>query len=285
MIIKEALQEGIKSLKGADIETPVVEAGVILCHVLDCDRSWLYTHNDYMLQSKQAEEFLHKLNLRAIGTPVQYITGNQEFMSLNFRVTPDVLIPRHDTEVLVEAVIENVSHMPMVRILDIGTGSGCVAISLAYYLKNCEVVAVDVSHGALELAKLNAEIIGVGRKINFVCLNVFDKMDLLISEDNKFDVIVSNPPYIPTCEISRLQREVKDYEPVRALDGGSDGLEFYRRIVDISRTYLKTEGLLAFEVGYNQAESVRGIMSRDFEKISFIKDVASIDRVVTGKLK
>ena len=288
MILKDALRAGINELKSANVETPVVDAGVILCHVLNCDKVFLYTHEDLVLQNETYEAFFDKIRKRAEGTPVQYIMGYQEFMSLNFIVDESVLIPRADTEILVETAIEQASQLKTpsgeLKILDIGTGSGCIAISLSYYLKNCSTIGVDISKKALKIARLNAEKIGVTENTTFIQSNLFDNLELS-GNDGRFDLIVSNPPYIETDVIKTLQREVRDYEPISALDGGIDGLGFYRDIVDKAPNYLNRNGLLMFEVGYNQWEQVAGIMEKSFCDILAIKDISGINRVVKGRLK
>lgn len=292
MNIKEALNKGIEVLKSSNIEAPVVEAGVMLCFALECDRVFLYTHSENAIDDKILERYLTFINLRAKGMPIQYITGHQEFMSLDFAVNSHVLIPRHDTEILVETVIEYVnglytavsisgspSPVPQVHILDIGTGSGCIAVSIAYYARQCRITAADISQKALETAFLNAFKNNVSDRIEFVRSNLFDSLN-----EQKFDVIVSNPPYIPSDEINFLQTEVRKFEPVIALDGGQDGLDFYRRIVDEAPRFLKPQGLLAFEVGCGQSQDVAGLMKGMYFDISIIKDLAGIERVVTGRL-
>lgn len=280
MTIKDALRKGIDILKQANIEAPAVEAGVILCHTLDCDKAFLYAHGDKVPEDRQLEDFFERVARRAAGVPVQYITGCQEFMSLNFAVGPQVLIPRQDTEILVETVMEHMKKLAAepFEVLDIGTGSGCIAVSFAYYMKNCRVTAVDVSEGALETARLNAVRAGVGCRVDFVRSNLFERL-----ENRTFDVIVSNPPYIPAGDIEGLQAEVKDHEPRAALDGGVDGLDFYRAIVRDSVNFLKPEGLLAFEVGWGQAEDVCRLMREKYSDICVNKDLAGIERVVTGR--
>lgn len=285
MTISELLRKGIAKLKSAGNEAPVLEAGVILCHVLQCDKTFLYVHGDYAPDADRVKEYMELLGRRCEGVPLQYITGHQEFMSLDFQVTGDVLIPRQDTEVLVETVIgyfkgkyelkENYS------ILDIGTGSGCIAVSLAKYIANSSVTAVDISEGALKIARSNAVNAGVGNKVAFIKSDLFSGL----SSGMRFDAIVSNPPYIRTSVIGTLSCEVREYEPVTALDGGMDGLDFYREITVQAIGFLKPGGLLAFEVGYDQAEAVSEIMQESFSGISFQKDLSGINRVVAGILK
>jgi release factor glutamine methyltransferase len=224
---------------------------------------------------------MEMLSNRSEGMPVQYITGYQEFMSLDFDVQPGVLIPRQDTEILAETVIGCCrKNREPATILDLGTGSGCIAVSLAYYLDECSVTAVDISEMALKIAYCNAVKNKVSERITFTAGNLFDNLGPV-----KFDVIVSNPPYARRHDIRTLQREVRDYEPVQALDGGEDGLWFYREIAGKAAGFLKPGGLLAFEVGYDQSDAVVQILEYDYTDIAVIKDLAGINRVVSGKLR
>jgi release factor glutamine methyltransferase len=279
LILKDAFAEGIRKLKLSNIDAPVVTAGAILCYILGRERTFLYSHDEYLLSNDEYENYCECLKRVAEGEPLQYITGVQEFMSLNFNVCRKVLIPRQDTEILVESVLEYAGQKENASILDIGTGSGCVAISLAYYGKNTQVMGVDISKGALEVARINARNCGVEENTVFVQSNLFDNVP-----PKKFDIIVSNPPYIPIEVIETLDKQVKDFEPKIALDGGADGLDFYRRITQQSVSFLESKGLLAFEVGFDQAQKVVEIMEVNFENIKVKKDLAGIERVVTGNL-
>ncbi|AUG56306.1 peptide chain release factor N(5)-glutamine methyltransferase [Acetivibrio saccincola] len=311
MILKDVLKEGVNFLKSSGNEAPAFEAGVILCHVLKCRKVFLYTHDDYNLNEKEYREYIEAVRKRANGEPLQYITGHQEFMSLDFKVTPDVLIPRQDTEILVESVleyakdekvtkyinvkdskdIEDTKHIESTKntkdssidILDIGTGSGCIAVSLAHYIKNSRIVAVDISQKALDVAKYNAQKNNVADRIEFICGDIFTGLkNIFRGGKKKFDVIVSNPPYIASHEIPYLEKQVKDFEPLKALDGGDDGLDFYRFIVKEGVNFLKREGLLALEVGINQAWDVLKMMGEKYLNIKVVKDLSGIERVVMG---
>ncbi|HHW00825.1 MAG TPA: peptide chain release factor N(5)-glutamine methyltransferase [Clostridiaceae bacterium] len=286
MIIRDALKKGTDIIKSAGIETPTLEAGVILCHVLGRDKIYIYTHGDNELQPSQEEKYFELLKKRTSGVPVQHITGTQEFMSLPFRVNEHVLIPRQDTEILVETVMEWVKNQKTqsqdkVKIMDIGTGSGCIAVSLAYYIGNSFITAVDISEMALRTARLNAEANNVADRIIFIHSNLFEDIP---SEyfGGLYDVIVSNPPYIPTEDIKHLQKEVRCFDPLVALDGGQDGLEFYRAIINRADDFLKPGGLLALEVGFGQADAVAALMKGKFEDIRKTKDLSGIERVVSG---
>lgn len=280
MILKDVLKKGIEILKNCDNKAPALEAGVILSYVAKKDKIYLYTHSNEEFSEVDLKAYLNLMTIRAKGKPLQYITGHQEFMSLDFIVGEEVLIPRSDTEVLVEAVIAEAKKRGQEKseILDIGTGSGCIAISLAHYIAQSLVTAVDISPKALEMAKMNAAQLKVRDKITFIESSLFSELIF------KFDIIVSNPPYIETDQIRTLQTEVKDYEPMNALDGGMDGLDFYREIVTKAPDYLKPHGLLAFEVGYTQADEVRQMMKKEFEDIVILKDLSGNDRVVMGRV-
>lgn len=240
------------------------------------------SHTDLIVKSKSevSEEIVESVRKmaerRRKGEPLQYILGTAEFMSLEFEVTPDTLIPRSDTETLVEAVLDEIGE-EKVSLLDIGSGTGCIGISIAHY-SNAKVTFLDVSESALKTAKKNAEKHGIQAD--------FLNMDILNEAPHKtFDVVVSNPPYIETDVIETLQTEVRDYEPLLALDGGDDGLKFYRRIIEIAPRILKINGLLAFEIGYNQGKAVSDMMGKSFENVRIIKDLCGNDRVVAGRIK
>ncbi len=231
---------------------------------------------EFMLAGEISSDLVRRIyelaDRRIAGEPLQYILGYAEFMSLRFEVNRHTLIPRPDTEVLVEELIKRKPR----SVLDIGTGSGAVGVSLAYYC-GCDAVCCDNDSTALDTAKINAEKNGVGGKC------VFKEADILTDEINGvYDCIVSNPPYIKTEEIKALQTEVRDFEPKAALDGGEDGLVFYRRITEIAPPHISSGGILAFEIGYDQAEAVSELMRRDFENIKVIKDLCGNDRVVIG---
>lgn len=280
-------------MKIEDNEAPVFEAGVLLCFVLNRDRAFLYAHPEAALKPEDEKRYLKLILSRAAGMPLQHLTGVQEFMSLNFKVSPAVLIPRQDTEILVEAVMASVDEMrgrkkpegpevepSTIRILDIGTGSGCIALSLAHHISNASLVAVDISEEALALARENARVLGLADRVHFLRCDLFDAFE---AGQESFDIILSNPPYIPTAHIQYLQREVRDHEPPGALDGGRDGLVFYRRITAGSILFLKPHGGLFFEIGYDQGSAVSTIMGEYFQRVEVLKDLSGMDRVVFGE--
>ncbi len=282
--IQELLKQSIQYLKSYGVENSILDAQLILSHILKVERLYLVTHNNKELDEEVIKQYNQLISLRVQGIPVQHILGKQEFMSLPFKVTKDVLIPRADTEILVEKMIEKYAHYSRDRQLigmDIGTGSGCIAISLAQYIHTIHLYALDISHKALEIAKENATLNGVEDSITFIQHDILEGIPQ--TEGNVLlDFIVSNPPYIPTEMINTLQTEVKNYEPYRALDGGDDGLIFYRIIIKQAKQHLKNGGLLALEVGHDQSIDVKKLIEQtgQYEKIETIKDLAGIDRVI-----
>ncbi len=257
------------------------EAELLFTDILNCDRMSLYANKDLSLDKVKSSLVSAALKRRIQGEPIQYILGKAEFMGLDFRVTPDVLIPRPETEILVETALKIVRMFKClnVKMLDIGTGSGCIAISLAKFLKNIKVTATDISNVALEIANQNALFNNV--KINFLQADLFADYRLPVTD---YDVIVSNPPYVPTQEIDTLQPEIK-YEPRLALDGGEDGLNFYRRIIHGAPRYLKKSGFLIMETGFGQKDAIKNIFQKSgaFKIIEWVKDYNNIDRVVVAK--
>ncbi|TYQ14902.1 UNVERIFIED_CONTAM: release factor glutamine methyltransferase [Acetivibrio alkalicellulosi] len=290
MIIRDALLEGLDFLRSVGNEAPAIEAGVLLCHVLKCHKTFIYAHDDYKLSEIEYQKYWELILKRAQGKPLQYIMEHQEFMGLNFKVTPEVLIPRQDTEILVESILDYASDLKddSIDILDIGTGSGCISVSLAYYLKNSKVKALDINLKSLEIAKFNAQKNSVLNRIDFICGDIFTGLKNILTSgenNNLFDVIVSNPPYIASHEIDILEKQVREFEPSIALDGGMDGLDFYRAISKEGALFLKEQGLLAFEVGIYQAEEVCSIMEERYKDLKIIKDLSGIDRVIMGTVR
>lgn len=279
MTVREALKSSKKMLKDADIETYSLDAALILCFVLRLNRSSLILKYDMHLKSDEEKYIFELVKLRADRVPLSYITGIKEFMKLDFMVNEKVLIPRPDTEILVEGVIKELRRVDDPVIIDVGTGSGAIAVSLAYYIKNCTIYALDVSADALNIAYENAKKYRLTDRIKFIKSDLFKDMD---DKLYKADLIVSNPPYIASGDMEGLQPEVKK-EPRLALDGGSDGLDFYRSIVRDGRKLLKNRGMMAFEVGFNEAEDVVNLM-KEFD-IYILKDLSGMDRVVIGSLR
>lgn len=280
MTIKELLNQGIIMLKNEEIDAPKNKARAILQHTLKKSREYLIIYDNMEVTKMQRDVFVRNIKRLIAGEPLQYITGVQEFMKMNFVVTKDVLIPQPDTEILVEEVIKIAGKMEKPYILDLCTGSGAIAVSLAKNLLNAKIVATDISKKALEIAKYNAKLNGVLRHIDFIESNLFDKI-----KNIKFDIIVSNPPYIATSEIKTLPKDVTQ-EPVIALDGGKDGLRFYREIYEKGFNYLNKEGYICAEIGYNQKEAVKKIIEQQKRYIEIYckKDLCENDRVIVCKI-
>lgn len=280
MTIRELLNQGIIMLKNEKIDSPKTKARLILESTLNKSREYLIIYDKNEVTSAQRDNYIKKIKRVILGEPVQYITGLQEFMKLNFFVTKDVLIPRQDTEVLVEEVIKIAKDIPNPVILDLCTGSGAIAVSLAKYIPNSKIYGIDISEKALEVAKKNAEFNGVKNSIEFRVSDLFNKI-----KNQKFDIIVSNPPYIKKEDIKLLQKDVQK-EPKIALDGGTDGLVFYSRIAKSAYKHLRRGGYLCLEIGYNQKLQVKKIIEGQKRYINFYckKDLCENDRVVITQI-
>ena len=278
MTIKDIIVKYSKELEEIS-PTPRLDVETLLQKVLGVDRLYILLNLERVLSEDEEQLFNKFINERLNNRPIAYIVENREFMGLDFFVKEGVLIPRPDTEVLVEEVIELAKKKDAKNILDIGTGSGAITVSLAKYLENVKVTSVDISDIALEIGKRNAISNEVDDRINFVKSDLFTNID----KETKFDIIVSNPPYIKREVIETLDKQVKDYEPYNALEGGVDGLDFYRAITKQAKEYLKKGGILAYEVGHDQSEDVSKLMEMDgYTNIYTLKDLQQIDRVVIG---
>lgn len=282
MKYRELFDLGKKILEDANITDAPLDARFLLESICKTSYNDLLVHGERDVSKDNEELYLDYVNKRKNHIPLQYITGVQEFMGLEFHVNENVLIPRQDTEILVEEVLKQIQDGS--RILDMCTGSGCILISLLYYSKCCEGVAIDISNEAICLAKENAKRILSQKKSDivyeFLTSDLFDKVD------GKFDIIVSNPPYIRSDMIPELMEEVCEHEPFIALNGYEDGLYFYREIIRESRHYLKNGGQLYFEIGFDQAEDVSVLLeSCGYKEITVRKDLAGLDRIVSGKFE
>ena len=274
--IGRILKQGVEVLDIAGIENSLLDVQLILGKVMGASRIHILTNPNQKVALESEDQFMLDIHKRAHGMPLQYITGIQEFMSLEFKVSEAVLIPRPDTEILVEEIIKSVNLDKHYEILDIGTGSGCISISLAKYIKNVVIHTVDISKDATEVAVHNSRANGVTDKVNFYNGDVFEPFI-----NQTFDIIVSNPPYIPTQVIDTLEKNVKDYEPKSALDGGHDGLFFYKKIILEAPKYLNIGGVLYFEIGFNQAADVIKLLNdSNYADINLVKDLAGCDRVI-----
>lgn len=286
--MESLVKKGKEILGEREFMNTSLEVELILSHILKKDRSYIIVHNKEILEETIVEKFLRLIELRKKGIPIQYILNSQEFMGLDFYVKEGVLIPRGETELLVEHILDliekNYPKEKTVRILEVGTGSGAIPISIAYYTKNTEIYTVDIEEIPYNVAKENCKRYGLENRIKFLLGDLFEPIRAE-NTDEKFDIIVSNPPYIKKDEIEKLQIEVREHEPKSALDGGIDGLDFYRKIILKSCDFLVRNGILAFEIGYDQGEEVVSLMNENFKEINLIKDYSGLDRIVLGVKK
>lgn len=280
MKVKELLQYAVDKLKNNQIEEPILKARLLLAYILGVEKEYLVAHDEEQVDIAKKREYEKGVEKLANHIPLQHLTHHQEFMNLDFYVDKNVLIPRPDTENLVEEVINfcKKNEEKTYKILDLCTGSGAIGIAIAKYLSNAKVVCVDISAEAIDIAKKNA-------KLNNVCNIEFIKSNMFENVNEKFDIIVSNPPYIKKNVISKLDIEVQN-EPVIALDGGVDGLDFYRIIIDKSYDYTKNNGMLFLEIGFDQKDEVMGLLKRDgrYKDIYAKKDLGGNDRIVCAKM-
>ena len=271
----EAFLMGMQKLKEAEIGEAQLDARLLLEEVCGTDHNTLLCHGDREVSEAEEEQYRKALEQRAVHVPLQHLLGYQDFMGLRFQVNEYVLIPRQDTEILVEEAMRYL-HDGM-RILDLCTGSGCILLSLLHYSNDCEGVGVDISQEALQVAAQNAELLGI--KADFLKSDLYEKVT------GKFDLLVSNPPYIERAIIPTLMEEVREYDPYIALDGGEDGLDFYRRIIGGAQDYLKRGGQILMEIGSGQAKAVSELLREaGFKEIDVCRDFAGLDRVVSGRL-
>ncbi len=280
MTIKETLNKGMIMLKSNHIDSPKLKARLLLQYILKKTRQYLIVYDNEQITKKQQWEYFVNIEKLSQGIPLQHITHLQEFMKMDFYVNENVLIPRPDTEILVEEVIKIANKFENPKILDLCTGSGAIGISIAKYVKNSKIYATDVSEKALEVAKINAKNIGVEEKIEFIKSDLFENMGKI-----KFDIIVSNPPYIKNGDIGYLSEEVQK-EPKLALEGGIDGLEFYRKIAKQAIDYLKLGSYLCLEIGYDQKIDVIEIIENENKYVDTYskKDLYGNDRVIITRV-
>ena len=278
MTIKEALTKGMIILKNNNIETPKLKARLLLQFILKKDRQYLIVYDNKEIDKKEQWEYFVNIEKLVNGMPLQHITHTQEFMKMDFFVNENVLIPRPDTEILVEEVIKIAKTIDNPQILDLCTGSGAIGISIAKNIQSAEVSAIDISEKALEVAKKNAN--NLQAKVKFKKSNLFNNMG-----KTKFDIIVSNPPYIKKEDIKLLSNDVQK-EPQIALDGGYDGLDFYRKIANEAIDYMKFESYLCLEIGFDQKEEVIEILKNTqyYTDIYCKKDLCGNDRIIIAKV-
>lgn len=281
----EVLQIGINRLKEANIADAKRDAEDIMLFLMHEDRKFLFLHYKDETDEDHADAYFSMVDRRAAGEPLQYIVGSQEFMGLPFEVDESVLIPRQDTESLVELALEKAKEKKRsLSVMDMCCGSGAIAVSVAHFLPKAKVTACDISEDALEVARRNAEKNGVADRIEFLQSDLFfiEKKKKVTQIKETFDMILSNPPYIPTAVIGTLQKEIREHEPMSALDGGADGLDFYRRIAKEASANLKKKGFLMLEIGSDQAEAVTELLEAEgvYEGIEVHQDLAGLDRIV-----
>ena len=282
--IKEALFCAVNFLSQEEsIPTPRLDCEILMSYLLNCNRIDLILKGDTLLDPDVQKSFFRMVERRKHHEPVSYITAKKEFMSLDFWVSPGVLIPRPETEFLVEYITEKFKSHKSPAILDLCTGSGAIAVSVAHFLKNATVTAMDKYEICVSTAKKNAEANGVTDRVQVVQADIFKSLPI----ENKVQCIVSNPPYIRKSVLSSLPDDVAKFEPEYALDGGEDGLIFYRRITELAKEKLENGGLLVFEIGFDQAEEVSEILEKSnmFRQIEITKDYAGLDRMITAEKK
>ena len=278
--IGELVNLGTKELEG--IDTARLDTQLLLGKVLNKDKLYIITNSSEKVSAEVEEEFLELIEKRKNRMPIKYILGETEFMGLNFMVQEGVLIPRGDTEILVEEVLNNIGEEEELKICDLCCGSGAIGIALAHFRKNIKVDSIDKFNVPQITTIKNIKKNNLEDRVKFIRSDLLEEV---ILQNEKYDIIVSNPPYIKSSEIETLMKDVKDYEPETALDGGDDGLIFYRKIVEQSKKLLINKKILAFEIGYDQGEDVKELMiSNGFLNVRIIKDLAGLDRVVIGSL-
>lgn len=276
--IGEVLREAGRELESASVAEARREANSLLSFVLGKDRTFLISHAEDSVDEESLIRFGEFVQRRAMGEPLQYITGVQDFYGREFRVTPDVLIPRPETELLVEAVLQIVTDSGAPFICDVGTGSGCIAVTLLCEMVYACVVAIDKSPAALEIAKINAKNLSVADRALFVVSDCFDSID---AREHEFDLIVSNPPYVDEAALAGLQREVKDHEPLVALSPGPDGLSVIRRLINEAPAFIKPNGHMIMEIGYDQGDAVMELIRASVWSLREIRpDLQGIPRIV-----
>jgi release factor glutamine methyltransferase len=296
--VRRALKDGIARLRDGHISVFTLTAEVLLMHATGRDRAWLFAHPDEILDAEVAQKYFAAIERRVAGEPTQYITGRQEFWGLEFEVAPPVLIPRPETEHVMEAVLARLGERGLkidmktgapretMYVADVGTGSGCLAVALAYELPHAKVYATDISAPALEIAKRNAERNGVADRVTFIEGDLLKPFLAAGSAlPRKFDVIVSNPPYIGRDEELTLEREVRDHEPHSALFAGATGLELYGPLVEQAGALLKDRGILALELGHDSADYVRDLFDKQsgWTNVAVTIDLAGIPRVLAAQ--
>lgn len=281
MTIADALKSATQRLSSEPIGPPRMAAEALLMHVLGRDRAFLHAHPEYELTPREAREFEAAVAKRASGIPLQYITEHQEFWGLDFRVTPAVLIPRPETEHLVESALSLIreSRDGRPRIIDVGTGSGCIILSVAHEMKDAEMHAVDISPAALEVARENSLRLNLAERVTF---HEGDLLSNFLGAPDYFDFVLSNPPYVGRSEADKVQREVREHEPEVAVFGGERGLDVYERLIPQAHQVLKPGGYLLMEIGYSIEEPVRHLLE-EWTDVQAVPDLQGIPRVIIAR--
>lgn len=282
MLLGQALRQGIELLERGGVPSARLAAEILLMHATHVDRTQLYSHPERELRDAERVHYARYLHERLSGRPTQYITGRQEFWGLEFRVNPSVLIPRPETEHVVERARDAANSLAAggagLTLADVGTGSGCIAIALAHELPQARILAGDLAAEALSTATDNAARLGVSARVSFF------RGDLLeCLADGSLDLVVSNPPYVGRREADKLQREIRDFEPPVAVFAGEEGLEAYRRLVPQAARVLRPGGWLVLELGYNVAEKVRSLFSQGWEEVQTSPDLSGVERVLSAR--
>jgi release factor glutamine methyltransferase len=277
------LREGVQKLERAKVPSAPLAAELLLMHTLNRDRTFLYAHPEALIDRTQLEKFNSLIEKRAAGTPTQYLTGHQEFWGMDFEVTPDVLIPRPETEHLIEVALSRIGESRRnnpLRIADVGTGSGCIAVALAQEFPNAEIFATDISSKALAVAKRNAGRYNFANRITFTECNLLEG----IPQQSQLNLIVSNPPYVARKDAASLPIDVREHEPAVALFAGEDGMEIYPRLIAQAKTHLVEGGLLVLELGLGLFENVSDILEArsGWTRVSATQDLAGIVRVISA---
>lgn len=281
MTIQKVLEQGSRILSDYSQADAIIDSRLLLEDILECNRSYLLLNPNQKLTETQYAKYKNYISDRAKGIPLQHILGYQSFMGLDFIVSQHTLIPRRETEELVELALGIINNKSNVFIMDLGTGTGCIPISLAVMHKGVKAVGIDISDEALNIAKENADKHRVNDRIIWEQGNLFFGMDLY---KGRIDMIISNPPYIKSSDIDKLMVEVKEHEPHLALDGGYDGLDFYRRICEGAKIFLKEDGFILFEIGFDQADDVtRILIENGFKDVFCKKDLSGMDRMIHAK--
>ena len=282
MKIKDIINYGVAMIKNT--ESPSLETQMMIAKVIEKDRLYIMLNLEEDIDESKVEIIKTMIDKRKNSYPLQYILGEREFWGMDFKVSEGVLIPRQDTEILIEETLKKLKdnkHKSNLKGFEIGVGSGIISITLLKEIETLTMIGVDINDKAIELTKANALKHEVSDRLCILNSNLFEK----INKENQFDFIISNPPYIETKVIDSLKEDIKKHEPKLALDGGEDGLDFYRAIIEQSKSYISPEGFIAFEIGYNQAEAVKKIFVKNgYPNVTVAKDLAGFDRVVIGMI-